>query len=283
MEDSSRRKVKIAVLGSTGMLGNAVGHYLESRGYDVLLSFRRPELAYGRRRFYFDALDSRSLDALPEVDYVINCIGCVKQKDHDIRTYMKVNAQFPHYLAAACERVGARLIHITTDCVFSGGRGSYHELDEPDCTDSYGISKELGEPRNCMVLRTSIIGEELRSHYSLLDWARSQEFQEVQGYSNHMWNGITSLQYAKVCEEIITRDLWRPGLRHVFGETKSKESMLGHFSRIYNLGLKVKPFEHPEPIDRTLSTVYAFNDLLEIPDFIGMVVDQANFFRSVGQ
>ena len=86
----------VAILGSTGMLGNAVGHFFDEHpSYRALLSYRDEKLAYGNQTFYFDAMDSRSLDALPEVDYVINCIGCVKQKDHDIRTYMKVNAQFP--------------------------------------------------------------------------------------------------------------------------------------------------------------------------------------------
>ena len=266
--------MKVAVLGSTGMLGSMVARYFDSRSeYEAFLSYRDVNLSFGKNRFYFDALDSRSLASFPEVDYVINCIGCVKQHDHGVRTYMKVNAQFPHFLAATCERLGSKLIHITTDCVFSGKRGSYHELDEPDCTDSYGISKELGEPRNCMVLRTSIIGPEIRSHYSLLDWARSNRNKKVQGYLNHHWNGITSLEYAKVCDKIIKNDWWAPSLRHVFGQTLSKAAMLHEFNKVYDLGLKIEPYEHPEPVDRTLSTVYSMNERLEIPSFSAMMSD----------
>lgn len=276
-------KIRVAVLGSTGMLGNAVGHYFDGHpDYDALLSFRNRELAYGEKNFYFDAMDSRSIDALPEVDYVINCIGCVKQRDHGIRTYMKVNAQFPHFLAAACERTGARLIHITTDCVFSGRRGRYHELDEPDCEDNYGVSKELGEPRNCMVLRTSVVGPELRAHYSLLDWARSQKGSKVQGYTNHLWNGITSLEYAKVCDKIIQNDWYEHTLRHLFGTTHSKQKMLYVFNNAFALGLTIEEYEHPDPIDRTLSTVYSLNDRLKIPDFHWMVKDLTDFMKEKG-
>ena len=180
---------------------------------------------------------------------------------------------FPHFLASACERKGARLIHITTDCTFSGNRGWYHELDEPDCTDNYGISKELGEPRNCMVIRTSIVGPELRAHYSLLDWARSQAGGKVKGYVNHMWNGITSLEYAHVCHKIIQNDWYEQTLRHVIGEPCSKLKMLHVFNDVFELDLDIELFEHPEPIDRTLSTVYCLNDKLEIPSFEKMVKD----------
>lgn len=264
--------MKVAVLGSTGMLGNAVGKYFDSLpGYRTFLSFRNPALAFGNERFYFDSMDLRCIDALPDVDYVINCIGCVKQKDYDIRTYMKVNAQFPHFLANACEKRGMKLLHITTDCVFSGKRGRYHELDEPDCTDSYGISKELGEPRNCMVLRTSVIGEEIRANYSLLEWARSQRGMQVQGYRNHLWNGLTNLQYAKVCHKIIEKGWYDHVRRHVFSTDVNKYEMLQAFDKKYDLNLDIVPHEHPESIDRRLSTVYDLNDRLEIPPFDKMI------------
>lgn len=264
--------MKIVVLGSTGMLGNAVGKYFDSLpGYRTLLSYRNPSLAFGRENFYFDAMDLRCIDALPDADYVINCVGCVKQKDYDIRTYMKVNAQFPHFLARECEKRGMKLIHITTDCVFSGKRGRYHELDEPDCTDNYGISKELGEPRNCMVLRTSVIGEEIRANYSLLEWARSQKGKQVHGYTNHLWNGLTNLEYAKVCHKIIERGWYDNIHRHVFSTDVSKYEMLQAFNKKYDLQLDIVAHVHPEPIDRRLSTVYDLNERLEIPTFEKMI------------
>lgn len=184
---------------------------------------------------------------------------------------MRVNAQFPHFLANVCERREMKLIHITTDCVFSGRRGMYHELDEPDSTDNYGISKELGEPRNCMVLRTSVIGEEIRANYSLLEWARSQRGKQVMGYRNHMWNGLTNLQYAKACHKIIENGWYANIRRHVFSTPVSKFQMLSAFNVKYDLGLDIVEHQHPETIDRTLSTVYDLNDRLEIPSFEKMI------------
>ena len=268
------KKTRIAVLGASGMLGNAVGHYFNSHHkYDVQLSFRSLKYRYGNSSFHFDALNERSIDRLPEVDYVINCIGCIPQRDYDVRTLMQVNAQFPHFLANLCEKRGIRLIHITTDCAFSGKTGDYNELAKPDAVDIYGISKELGEPQNCMVLRTSVIGRELRTKYSLLEWVSSlRKGTNVNGYMNHVWNGVTNVEYAKICDKIISHGFYENVKRHVFSDVPlSKYQMLLAFNKSYKLGLNIKPFQHSEHVNRSLSTVYSLNRKLEIPTFQQML------------
>lgn len=264
--------IRVVVLGSTGMLGWAVGqHFSQSSAYDTWLSYRRDSLKWGDKRFQFDATLDEHLARIPDTDYVINCIGCIKQRHYDTDTFIRVNARFPHLLAGECDRRGIRLIHVSTDCVFTGQRGKYVETDVPDSTDVYGISKVMGESRWCMLLRTSIIGEEMRTRYSLLEWAKAQAGRPVQGYTNHFWNGVTSKQYAAICDKIIREDLYIEALRHVHSTIVSKHDMLMAFNRKFNLGLTIEPFEHPTPIDRSLLSCYELQDRLDVPGFEEMV------------
>lgn len=285
---------KILILGCTGMLGHAVSnHFSSNSNYKVIHTYRKSvnndTLSHicsmlsrndNKREqntllaFDINTQDRWFLNSLPrDVDYVINCIGCVKQKDYDLRTYLSVNSQFPIMLANWCEANLIKLIHITTDCVFSGTNlnESYSEEDLPDCDDIYGISKEIGEPQNCLVLRTSIIGKEIRANYSLLEWARSQRNTQVDGYVNHIWNGVTNVQYAKICEQIIENNLWEKNLFHVFSNPVSKYEMLVSFNEKFNLNLMINPCVHEQSINRQLSTVYDFNSKLNIPSYHDMI------------
>jgi dTDP-4-dehydrorhamnose reductase len=271
-------KKKVLILGSTGMLGNTVAKYfLDSEKYDVFLTYRNPELAFGGNRIRFDALKD-SLDILPgNVDYVINCIGIIKQIMHDgksVQRAIRLNALFPLELAEWCEQKNIRLIHITTDCVFSGAKGKYVESDEHDALDAYGKTKSLGEPVDAtMVIRTSIIGEELHNNGSLVSWVKSMKGQSIKGYTNHFWNGITTLEYAKVCDKIIQNDLYENGLFHVFAaDDVSKYQMLQMFNEKYDLGLTIDEFA-PEGIDRTLRTEKTLCSKLQIPTVRQMIMD----------
>lgn len=265
--------MKITILGSTGMLGNAVGkHFLENFGEEnVFLSYRNKEVTYGANAFYFDPIKDE-LAVIPKSDYVINCIGIIKPfMKNSVINAIKINSLLPRQLANYCENTGMKLIHITTDCVFSGKEGSYNENALHDCLDDYGKSKSLGEPENCMVIRTSIIGEEIHKNASLIAWAISQRKREVRGFVNHLWNGITTNQYAKICDQIITAHLYQYDKFHVFSNIINKYELLKLIDAKYGLDLRIERFEAPEAVDRTLSTVRSMNQLLNIPSIADQI------------
>jgi len=255
---------KIVVLGGSGMLGSMVVRYLINAGYDVRFSIRDPKFE-DMSSFMFDPLDNSSWDNIPtDADYYLNCIGTIKPyMDKDIKKSIYVNAYFPHLLAEKFKNV----IHITTDCVFSGATGNYNENDIHDALDNYGKSKSLGEPSNCMVLRTSIIGPELHGFVSLVEWVRQQQSKEINGFTNHMWNGITTLQYAKVCDDIISMSLYEEGVYHVVSPNRvSKFDLVSMISDHYKVGAIIQPVEASVEIDRTMSTVKALCGELNIPE-----------------
>jgi dTDP-4-dehydrorhamnose reductase len=200
---------KVIILGSTGMLGNEVlMHFLKVNDCDVSSSVRNEKFKIDCN-FLFDPTIN-SVDGLPFADFYINAIGIIKPHMlKNLKSAIYINSIFPRELADECEKRGSKLIHITTDCVFSGKDGNYDEDSLHDALDGYGKSKSLGEPENCMVLRTSIIGPEIHRHVSLISWVQDQREEEINGFTNHLWNGITTLQYAKICEKIINIK-WAP-------------------------------------------------------------------------
>ena len=248
--------VKILVLGSTGLLGNAVGNHLSTKSkYKTILTYRNREVSYGNETMWFDANKSRIHD-IPQVDYIINCVGIIKPFiDRDKENSIYINSIFPRKLASHCKKYGIKLIHITSDCVYSGRKGTYVESDPHDCLDLYGKSKSLGEPsEDCMVLRTSIIGEEIHKNASLISWVKSMKGKEINGYTNHIWNGITTKQYAKICERIIDENLYTEGLFHIASNAVTKYELVKDINEKFELGILINPFKTPVGIDRTLST-----------------------------
>jgi len=248
--------VKVLILGSTGMLGSAVGKYfLAQDKYETILTYRNREVSYGENKTWFNVGKSRLYD-LPKVDYIINCIGVIKPfiKDDKAKS-IYLNSLFPRELAAYCKKQGTKLIHITTDCVFSGLSGEYVENSEHDCLDFYGKTKSLGEPReDCMVIRTSIIGEEIHKDASLIAWVKSMKGKNINGFTNHKWNGVTTRQYAKICENIIDNSLYAEGLFHIASNIVSKYELVNTINKKFGLGITVSAVEAPDKIDRTLST-----------------------------
>lgn len=248
--------VKVLVLGSTGMLGNAVGkHFLEQEKYETILTYRNEQVSYGKNKLFFDVGKSKIND-LPEVDYIINCVGVIKPFIHnDEEKSVYINSLFPHQLAKHCKEKGIKLLHITTDCVFSGTKGNYRERDQHDCLDFYGKSKSLGEPsKDCMVIRTSIIGEEIHKDASLISWVKSMKGKKIKGFTNHLWNGVTTKQYAKICQNVIENSLYTEGLYHVSSNPVSKFELVKMIDQKFELGITVEQMETTESVDRTLST-----------------------------
>jgi len=259
--------MKIVILGSTGMLGNAVGKYfIEKYGEDnVYLSYRNKEISYGKNTFPFIP-QKCNLWSLPKCDYIINCIGTIKPFiDDDPIASIQINSVFPRVLANYCKEINCKLIHITTDCVFSGVSGEYSEDSLHDCTDSYGKTKSLGEPINCMTIRTSIIGEEIHKNASLISWVQSQKGKDVSGFTNHQWNGVTTKQYARICSQIIDQALYQEGIYHVFSNSITKYKLLCLLNDRFNLNLTIHETFADTAVDRTLSTVKELNSFLSNP------------------
>ena len=145
-------------------------------------------------------------------------------------------------------------LYITTDCVFSGRGGNYHEDSLHDCLDDYGKSKSLGEPENCMVIRTSIIGEEIHKNASLIAWVKSMKGKEANGFKNHLWNGVTTNHYAEICQKIIDDSLYEVGLFHVHSNTVDKYQLLKLINDRFGLNIKVNGVVTDVSVDRTLAS-----------------------------
>lgn len=266
--------VKVLVLGSTGMLGNAVAsHFLNSNDFETYIT-HRGDLKLDEKSIFFDAYQP-SFDSLPNVDYIINCIGVIKPfMSKSMVKSIYLNSMFPRELADYCKKKQTKLIHISTDCVYSGAKGSYTEEDAHDCLEAYGKTKSLGEPENCMVLRTSIIGKEIHKDASFIAWAISQRGKTVNGYTNHFWNGMTTRQYAKCCEIIIKNNLYINGLRHIHSPTTvTKRDMLTIVSDVFELDLEVIGHETPQSCDRSMMSGFELSSKLDIPEIEYQIKD----------
>lgn len=193
----------------------------------------------------------------PSDGIIINASGIIKQRKNDLDEMIEVNSIFPHRLEQFSKDLSYRVIHVTTDCVFSGSVGKYDENSRHDCYDLYGKSKSMGENDDSCVIRTSIIGEEINNKKSLLEWCRSMSGKKVNGYTNHLWNGVTCLELATFIEKIIDNDsLWR-GIKHIHSDDISKFDLVNLLNKKYSLGLAVEPFETETKCDRTLRSIFS--------------------------
>lgn len=197
-----------------------------------------------------------SADIIKEIkpDAVINAVGIVKQRmvSNDVLQSIEINAALPHRLAAHSVEAGARLIHISTDCVFSGAKGLYTESDIPDATDIYGRTKHLGEisEKGCLTLRTSIIGLELNRKRSLIEWFLSQTGQ-VEGFTKAIFSGLTTAALTDVIREILTEHSSLSGIFHVASDPISKYDLLSRLAGSLKLSTKIVPSAKPA-MDRSL-------------------------------
>ena len=199
------------IIGAKGMLGYAVFRYFENKRYEVM-PFTRKEFDIAK-----DSIEKLD-NAVRKCDFLVNCAGVIKPRiaAMSIEDVLKINSIFPRNLAKLCNKYGKYCFHITTDCVYSGKKGKYTELDYFDAEDIYGLSKNAGDISDCMTLRTSIIGEEKDSARSLLSWVKSQESKTIKGFTNHYWNGITTLYFAELVEKILEKSRYEKGIFHIF-------------------------------------------------------------------
>lgn len=271
--------MRILVTGANGMLGFAVNSYFNAMKHDVL-SITRSEFDIAKEPFL--VFERIILNFKP--DLIINCSGVIKPQiaKNSIEDVLRVNSIFPHNLAKFSVKNKIKTIHITTDCVYSGLKGKYTETDYYDATDVYGMSKNSGEPTNIMTLRTSIIGEERGQGRSLLEWARGQKDKEVNGFTNHRWNGLTTVRLAQAIEQIINNNLYETGLFHLHSpDMPTKFELLQMLSKTYKLNLKIKAIEAADYCDRTLSSDFNLASKL-IKETVAEQIDQMSlFFKEV--
>jgi dTDP-4-dehydrorhamnose reductase len=263
----SMKSKKILVLGAGGMLGHKLMQRLPEE-HDVAGTVRKAAEYYDPYKIFrndrlIGGIDAADFDSVRSVferirpQFVINCIGVIKQVEavNDPQTAIAINALFPHRLADLCRSRQARLIHISTDCVFSGGRGLYRESDDSDAKDLYGRTKFLGEVSgpNCLTLRTSIIGRELESHNGLMEWLILSDGKEVHGYRRTIYSGLTTIAFTRVLKSIIEAPREINGIYHVSSDPINKHDLLLLARDAFRLRVDIVPSDTPV-IDRSLDS-----------------------------
>ncbi len=258
---------RILIVGASGMLGYTLLRRLgEDPRHEVHGTLRGEALPVGypcppavRLHGGLDATRPEALEALLQrlrPDVVINCIGLIKQLDQAKRprAAVEINALFPHRLAEYCTALGARLIHISTDCVFEGARGGYREADRADADDLYGRSKRLGEVDygGHLTLRTSLIGHELTTRVSLVDWFLSTRGQ-VSGYAGVVFSGLPTVEIARVLADKVIPAPSLQGLYHLSVEPIDKDRLLRLLADAYGHRVAIERVEEPR-LDRSLDS-----------------------------
>jgi dTDP-4-dehydrorhamnose reductase len=266
--------MKIIVLGSSGMLGKYVEKYLNKNHTVITLGRSQIDASKSSE---IEIINQLKKADLTEGDTIINCIGTIKPRVDELGDLnaIKVNSVFPRILSNSCEKLKLNLIHPTTDCVYTGLKGKYSEDDNYDVYDVYGMSKAMGEPSNCSVIRTSIIGEEVSNGRSLIEWIKSEKNNSVFGFTNHYWNGVTCLQFAKICEKIIKDNLFWKGTKHFHSNTLNKLDLVKLISSIFELNINVNPKETNKKCDRSLSSKFPL--IVKIPSLENQIKNLKDF------
>ncbi len=259
---------KVLILGGSGMLGHTLFRYLsEDSSLDVFATVRSSKdlsgwLSTDRMKKVPQDVDILQTDSLVKVfaevkpDLVVNCIGIIKKvpKAQDPLTMITANALLPHRIALLCGAAGARMIHVSTDCVYDGEKGGYTERDFPNATDLYGRTKLLGEVvcSHCVTLRTSIIGHELKGNHGLVEWFLSQK-EKVHGFRRVIYSGFPTVELARIIRDHVIPNPEMTGLYHVSSNPISKCELLKLITVQYGKKIEIKP-EHSFRLDRSLDS-----------------------------
>ena len=257
--------MKVIIFGAGGMLGNTLIKTISGdKSYEVYGTLRK-EINFFDKNNSIKILKNISCEKIKELreilfkikpDITINCIGIVKQlkEANDPKLSILTNSLFPHQLHEICKEINSRLIHISTDCVFSGKKGLYLENDHPDPSDLYGLTKLLGEinSENSLTIRTSIIGHSINSNHGLVDWFLRQNFQ-VKGYRKAIFSGLTTLELSNVILKYVLTNNSLNGIVHVSNAPISKFDLLNLVSRIYKKSIIISPDDNLV-VDRSLNS-----------------------------
>jgi dTDP-4-dehydrorhamnose reductase len=244
--------MKILILGGDGMLGHQLLNSFKEK-FQVKVTLRKNLNEYTQYKIFtndnsYDQVDVRDFEKLVSVieaykpNVLINAVGIVKQRKDakEIIPSLEINALLPHKLSIECGKYNTRLIHISTDCVFSGKTGMYDEQSFADADDIYGRTKYLGELslNNCLTLRTSIIGRELSRHNSLLDWFLAQSG-TIKGFKNAIFSGFTTIELARIIEMMILKYPEASGTYNVSSEPINKYDLLKMISEVLNHNIEI--------------------------------------------
>lgn len=266
-----------------------LGHKLVEKWkdkFDVWATIRDDFQSYGNLGFLdrnktFENINIEEIQSVENVinqiqpSVIVNAVGLIKQlpTSKDVIKTLSVNAIFPHQLAGLANKYQVRLLNVSTDCVFNGKKGNYTESDVPDAFDLYGKSKQLGEviENNCLTLRTSIIGRELKTAHSLVEWFLSNRGKKVKGYAKAIYSGFPTVVFADILADIIENHPNLSGLYHVSSEPINKFDLLHLINKAYNAQIEIERFEDFE-IDRSLdSTKFREETGFEPPEWSRMI------------
>lgn len=280
--------MKVLILGGQGMLGHKLYQRLHDR-FETIATFRTAEGLWQQIPFYqastrtlggvnallFDSVVEAVAQVKPDV--VINGIGIIKQlrAAKDPIVSLEINALFPHRLARLCRAADARLITVSTDCVFGGTKGNYAEDDLPDAQDLYGRTKLLGElhQSHCLTLRTSIIGRDFLKNTGLLEWFLSNRGQTVKGFTHAIFSGLTTLALADLIASLIAEHPALSGLYHVAADPIDKYTLLTRIRDQAQLDIEIVP-DDTLRINRSLSAARFLQETqLTIPTWEQMIDD----------
>lgn len=259
--------MRVLIFGGAGMLGHKLVHCWREK-FDVFTTLRSDDTKYKEidlidRNKVISPIDVSDLKTVRQTvdhlrpDVIVNCIGIIKQlpTSKNIVTTLAVNSIFPHQLAEIAGEFNARFITVSTDCVFNGKKGNYKEDDVSDADDVYGKSKNLGEvtARNCLTIRTSIIGRELETAHSLIEWFLSNRGKKVKGYRKAIYSGFPTICLADIIEDVLINHKNLSGLYHVSSEPIDKYHLLNLVRNAYNLDIEIEP-DDDFVIDRSLDS-----------------------------
>ena len=258
--------MRILILGGDGMLGHQLFKHL-SKEHEVKVTLRQNLSVYEKYNLFFPdntfaGIDVRVTEQLLEVfeefqpQAVVNAVGIIKQRSSSKERIpnLEINSLFPHRLAILCKGIGARMIHFSTDCVFSGTKGNYREEDPSDAVDLYGKSKYLGEvnEQHCLTFRKSMIGRELSRKKSLMEWFLSQRG-SIKGFKKAMFSGFTTQELSRIIETILIQYPTASGIYHVSSDPISKYDLLSLINKRLELPIQIIPDESFE-CDRSLDS-----------------------------
>ncbi len=286
--------MRILILGGDGMLGHRLLRHLSAR-HDVRVTLRQDAAAYAKHGLFtlanaFFGIDLRDLARVVGVlaafrpEAIVNCAGIIKQRNEAkaTETSIEINSLLPHRLAALARADGTRLVHMSTDCVFSGSRGGYSEEDPSDAADIYGRSKHLGEVsgEGCITLRSSIVGLQLARKTSLLEWFLAQRGKSVTGFRRVIFSGFTTAEMARIIERVLLKPAPASGLYHVSSAPISKYDLLSRINAACGLGVRIAA-DDEFVCDRSLNSVRFRSEFgYEPPSWDTMIAELAGEIRA---
>ena len=258
---------KVLVIGGSGMLGHKIVQVLHER-FDVWTTLRGNFEKYDFLEIFdrnrtFEEIEVNDFEKISNIlkqiepEFVINAVGVIKQQPSakNVVETLSVNSIFPHKLAESAAQINFKLINVSTDCVFAGSKGNYAEDDLADAVDLYGKSKHFGEVtgKNCLTIRTSIIGRELESAHSLVEWFISKRGGKVKGFKNAIYSGFPTVVLAEIIADIIERNPELEGLYHISSQPINKFELLNLVNKEFGLGIAIEPDEE-FVLDRSLNS-----------------------------